>query len=99
EIPTSCNGCSPPRASAMTSSACSPMEPVEPRTRMRRVIGSECSGEEAPDVHHGDGHHEGVDAVEHAAMLAEHRARILDVGTALEQRFEQVAHRRDERHG
>ena len=86
-----------PPVRATTSSACTPIEPVAPRITIaschRRAQDRE------PDVVAGDDREQRrVEAVERAAVRAEHAAGVLHPRLALDVALEEVADRRGDRH-
>src|SRR3712207_366697 len=79
-----------------TSSACVPIEPVEPRINRRRAIGSLEQGPPHP-VADDDREQQRVETVQRPAVRPEHAPRVLDAGVALEEALEEVADRPHER--
>ncbi len=79
---------------AITSSACVPIEPVDPRiaTRLRDVTGpAEFRADAASHKNVTPPKKIRIEAVEHAAMPLDHRAGIFDAGIALERRLDEIA--------
>ena len=72
----------------MTSSALAPIEPVAPSTAIVFMAERDSS---SADGEHGQRGEHAVQAIEHAAVAGEQRARILHAGLALDQAFEQIA--------
>src|SRR3972149_3189017 len=70
--------------------------PARPGGSTRSSRGSRCESSELQvpdeDVVDGSGEQPAVDAIEHAAVPRDERARVLHAGAALQQRLEQVAH-------
>src|SRR3954466_13173752 len=88
----------------MTSSACVPIDPVDPRTATPTlpapVIVTPSGDAEGHDqvVDRGEAEEDRVEAVEHAAVTGQDRAEVLETEVALEHRLHEVAERREDRH-
>ena len=82
---------------SITSSACRPIEPVAPSSATRRTRPTSAARPEPGEVGGRRGEEQRVHAVEHAAVPAEQRPRVLDARVALEERLEQVAERPGQR--
>src|SRR3954471_2972457 len=80
----------------MTSSVCSPTEPVQPRMATPIMAGSSWNDLQADQREHqrrrGSG--DAVDAIEHAAVPGKYAAAVFEAHGALEHALGQITHHR-----